>query len=131
MQLLPSPNFTFRCPENETIEHIMWNCPVSQTFWNNVKALFKDNMDLSFVNERIVIVGLLENITDKMLINHIILTVKRCIFASKCNSTSPNIPTFKNMLLKSYREELYIATKHGKTHVYNSKWNSLVILLNL
>ena len=57
MQLVSSPNCTFGCPENETIEHIMWNCPVSQKFWNNVKTFLINNIDLSFIHERIVMVG--------------------------------------------------------------------------
>ena len=130
MHLLSSPNCTFGCPDNETIEHIMWNCPVSQTFWNNVKAFLIDYIDLSFIQERIVIVGFLENVTDKILINHIIFIVKRCIFVSRCNGTCPNT-CFRNMLLRSYREEMYIAKKHGKTHIHNNKWNSLSNMLNL
>ena len=131
MHLLSSPNCTFGCPDNETIEHIMWNCPVSQTFWNNVKAFLIDYIDLSFIQERIVIVGFLENVTDKILINHIIFTVKRCIFVSRCNGTCPNTSCFRNMLLRSYREEMYIAKKHGKTHIHNNKWNSLSNMLTL
>ena len=131
MHLLSSPNCTFGCPDNETIEHIMWNCPVSRTFWNNVKAFLIDYIDLSFIQERIVIVGFFENVTDKILINHIIFTVKRCIFVSRCNGTCPNTSCFRNMLLRSYREEMYIAKKHGKTDIHNNKWNSLLNMLNL
>ena len=125
MGLLPSPQCTFGCPENETIEHIMWNCPVSQIFWQNVKAFLDGNIDLSFIHEKVVIVGVIEHFPNKLLLNHIILIAKRCIFASKCNGTRPTLSGFKSLLLRSYRDEMYIAKKHKKTHIHNDKWNAL------
>ena len=38
-KVVDTPYWSFGCSENETLEHIMWTCPVSQGFWNDIITL--------------------------------------------------------------------------------------------
>ena len=130
MKIIPSPFCSFGCSQNETVEHIMWTCPVAQVFWSDLTA-FLPHFDFSFLNERSVITGLVEIHTNKILINQILLIVKKCIYTNRCNGTLPGLPLFKTLLLKTYNEEFYIAKRRGKLNVHARKWEPLMNLIIL
>ena len=130
MKIIPSPFCSFGCSQNETVEHIMWTCPVAQVFWSDLTA-FLPHFDFSFLNERSVITGLVEIHTNKILINQILLIVKKFIYTNRCNGTLPCLPLFKTLLLKTYNEEFYIAKRRGKLNVHARKWEPLMNLIIL
>ena len=58
MKLINSPLCTFCKSENETTEHLFWNCTLTKVFWNELsKELIM--FDFSFLTEQAVILGLL------------------------------------------------------------------------
>ena len=126
MKLVPSPYCSFGCTENETVEHILWTCPISQIFWNDIKRLLFV-FDLSFINEKTMITGLIETCPNRMLINHILLIAKKSIYLSKCTNTHPCLSLFKTTIEKSYNEELFIARRKGKLNLHFKKWDELIV----
>ena len=103
----------------------MWTCQVTQEFWSNLTVLLS-NIDLSFLNERSVITGVTETRKNKVLLNKIILVAKQSIYTNRCNGTLPCISLFKTLLLKLYKEELYIAKRQGKLNIHTLHWESLM-----
>ena len=125
MKLIPSPHCSFGCSQNETVEHIMWTCQVTQEFWSNLTVPLS-NIDLSFLNERSVITGVTETRKNKVLLNKIILVAKQSIYTNRCNGTLPCIPLFKTLLSKLYKEELFVAKRQGKLNIHTLYWESLM-----
>ena len=125
MKLIPSPYCSFGCSQNETVEHVMWTCQFTQVFWSELTA-FLSYIDLSFLNERSVITGFTDVHKNKVLLNKILLIAKTCIYTNRCIGTLPCISLFKTLLLKSYKEEFYIAKRQGKLTIHALKWEPLM-----
>ena len=70
----------------EEIEHMLFNCSVSQNFWNDFKWYW--------------------------YLNYCILVGKSVIYHCKRNNVKPSLQSFKLLLSKKYHTELYIAQKN-------------------
>ena len=129
MRIKPSPECTFGCKHSETLEHALWQCIYVQTFWNEAKDLLP-MLDLSVLDEKMVIVGYLEKHPHSVIINHILLIAKRSIYLCISNKNKPSIGCFKRMLFTSYKEETYVAKRKGKLSFHNEKWNYVLPLFD-
>ena len=69
MKLINSPLCTFYNSENETTEHLFWNCNVIKVFWDQLKKKLT-MFDFSILTEQTVILGLLTK--EYILLNHIL-----------------------------------------------------------
>lgn len=125
MKLIISPYCTFGCSQNETVEHIMWTCRVTQEFWRNLIGLLH-HFDFSFLNERSVITGIVGKHKYRMLLNQILLIAKKCIYVNRCKGTRPSLSLFKSQLINTYKEEVYISKRRGKFIVHTQKWEPLM-----
>jgi hypothetical protein len=113
MGLENNDSCTFCNTEKENIQHLMWHCPVVQTFWKKVERLINDkcvhvNGALSFT-EHLIIFGCDKNFRTDQVFDVIILLAKEYIYNCKMRKELPQIEVFLLMLKKRYAIEKYIA----------------------
>ena len=122
MKLICSPLCSFCNLENETTEHVFWNCKIIRDFWNklaNELAMF----DFSILTEKTVILGLLRK--DCVLFNHVLIIAKKTIYLSRLKPANPTISDFTSLFLKSYKMEKYISKRNNKITVHDSRWQGM------
>jgi len=120
-----SPLCTFCNEENETICHLLWDCPFTTSFWKNIieqlryKCVHCNNLEFS---KELVILGCkLNTRTDKVL-DLIILLAKFHIYKCKINNLIPNITHFLNSLKQRYEIEKYCCKINGNYHQFEEIW---------
>ena len=59
MKIKESPECSFGCKDYETLEHALWQCSFTKSFWNEL-ILYMPMVDFSNLDEKTVIVGFLE-----------------------------------------------------------------------
>ena len=110
-----SPLCSFCGAENETLEHLFWNCSFVRIFWNNVGNLcLKENLDISL---SYVIFGYTMKLQHP--INFFLLHAKYFIFCCKVNGTKPHAPTFLQKFKFLLSVERYIS-KEEMTNIFKA-----------
>ena len=122
MKLIDSPLCSLCNLENETTEHLFWNCSMIQDFWNQLGRVL-DMFDFSILTEKTVILGLLTK--DCSLFNFILLVAKKTIYLSRFKSVKPTIFDFISLLLEAYKMEKYISMRNNKMSIHANRWQSM------
>lgn len=108
--------------EEETIEHLFYDCNVSMCFWN----VFIEKLKLVFKNvifdKKCLFLGFSN---EPILLNLLVFIAKRYIYKCKLNETKPNINELicKIKTYKSYEE--YIARKNNTVVKFENFWTSV------
>lgn len=63
--------YTFCGREEETIQHLLWNCDMSQMFWNGLKAYPRAKFNLS---EELIVFSVNQNTNTDTVIDLLILS---------------------------------------------------------
>ena len=83
--------------EEETIQHLFWNCNIVQHFWAELEAQLHSkcfNCARLSLSMELVLLGVKDNvITDKAL-DYLILSAKFFIYKCKLQGTQPNFTPF-------------------------------------
>ena len=89
------------CNNNiETVNHLFWECQITQQFWSELKT-FLSNLNITLTLDLLTITfGEKEQGFQNMIINFIIICSKYFIFRSKYMNTTPCLTMFKNYLYK-------------------------------
>ena len=100
-KLVDSPSCTFCNTSEESLEHLLFFCRITEFFWKEVLSW------LAILNNEIIIVdfslidvlfGKIDIDEDFIVINHILLLAKFNIYRSKLDSTKPSLEVFKAKL---------------------------------
>jgi len=108
--------------------HLFWECETTSSFMQEVKTLFPFFPVLSSTE---IMYGIFDMKGNNILINHMILIFKKCVFKSCGLGQRPSISHFKNVLCDTYRLEKVIAQKKNKLDFHYRKWGEVVNQLNL
>ena len=73
--------------------------------------------------KKIVIEWYLEKYPQSIMINHVLLKAKRCIYLCLNQKNKLIIDCFKRMLFTLYKDEQYIANQKGKLSCHHRNWN--------
>ena len=97
------------CPnERENIEHMFWDCPVSQSFWTQFNHLVTHKCPHVFnmrMSKGLILMGEDEGIvTDKIFVL-ILLLAKQYLYCCKRNNSIPDITVLKKRLSNRYKIE--------------------------
>ena len=86
-------SFAFFCKTaNETIAHVLYECPLVQTIWTHFQQyLLSRGLQCTFTLSNIICNNVMT--APKHSVNSLVLMIKYYIFCSKCSQTIPNIPT--------------------------------------
>ena len=124
-KLVGNPICNFCRIEEQTLDHLFFECPQIQTFWDNLVNLLKrkcmncQNLTLS---KEFVILGTKVNFKTDKIFNFIILLAKFYIYKSKLDDTIPRLDIFMNSLKKRYSLEKYRAIINENKHKFDMEW---------
>ena len=97
--------------EPETISHLFLNCNFSQQLWSNTQKWSSAIFKLPNLSEKIVFLGYLNEETNNIMINHIILLYKYCLYSKRENRGGTNFKAFKAFIRNISKTEKFIAKK--------------------
>ena len=95
-----SPSCAFCQTEVESVEHLLFSCRVSSSFWKHVLSWLRDyNISVDNLKEEDVIFGKFDIAEDFLLFNHILLLGKCYIYSWKYQNGILSLISFKVMSL--------------------------------
>ena len=98
--------------EPETISHLFLNCTFSQKLRSNTQKWCSPIFKLPNLSEKIVFLGYLNEETNNILINHIILLYKYFIYSKRDNPGGTNFKAFLKAFIRNINKtEKFIAKK--------------------
>ena len=117
------PSCAFYQTEVESVEHSLFSCRVSSSFWKHVLFWLRDyNISVDNLKEEDVIFGKFDNAEDFLLFNHIMLLGKFYIYSRKYQNGIPSLQGFIARTRRIYNSELHIAEKTDKlNHHFTNK----------
>ena len=129
-KLVDSPSCTFCKTNEESLEHLLFFCKITEFFWKEVLSwlaiLNNEIVDFSLID---VLFGKFDIDEDFIVINHILLLAKFYIYRSKLDNTKPSLEVFKTKLKAIFNIEFLIAKRNGKLAQHYKKWDSFISVL--
>lgn len=133
-RIIPTNNFLFKIhlkdskyctfckTEEETIEHLFFDCSVSYNFWSLFRGCVKNfYVDFELDKEK----TLLGSKSYSLFLNLLILITKNYIYKCKLREKLPSIIELK-FIIKHYQQlEEYIAVKNSKQAILERYWAPL------
>ena len=92
--------------EPETISHQFLNCTFSQKLWSNTQNWCSPIFKLPNLSEKIVFLGYLNEETNNILINHIILLYKYFLYSKRDNPGGTDFKAFKAFIRNINKKSL-------------------------
>lgn len=113
---------TFCKIQEETIEHLFYECPLVHIFW----VAFTQHINRFYVNfvlnKKCIFLGCQD---ESLFLNFLLVVTKSYIYKSKFKSQVPNIIGIKNVLKKYHSADLYTAAKNSKIYECERFWAPL------
>ena len=120
-----NPSCTFGCNEEETITHLLYQCPIVYQFWNQVLTWVKSNCTncdtLSF-SEQLVIFGIKRHVITDKVVDLLLLTGKWHIYKCKLQNREPSIDIFKQQFKERYTTERLMNIARLKVKRFDDAW---------
>ena len=119
--------------EIETFEHLFFECTVVRQFWYKIKHWLNPHIEIDiWLNTENIILGIITNNKNSILINHIFLLAKRCIFSTKYKEGILSLSILVNTIRNVYNieQKIMIADTEGKYKYIVNKWKDIEDLLN-
>eukprot|EP00916_Digyalum_oweni_P013462 GHVL01022105.1.p1 GENE.GHVL01022105.1~~GHVL01022105.1.p1 ORF type:complete len:329 (-),score=13.53 GHVL01022105.1:219-1205(-) len=125
-KIVESPICTFCGQQEETLEHLFWDCTKTQAFWNDFLQWMRDN----FVHctnfrlyKQLIICGYQTNcVTDKTF-DLFLLIAKYHIYTSKIRATGPHFQVLVLTLKQRFLAEKHNALVNNELTSFNRNWN--------
>lgn len=126
-----NPDCSFCKEEPETIEHLLWTCPVINDLWEDLNSwIFRETQIELPLNLELVIFGFLEKSEKNYFRNLVIILSKFYIYRTKLNEVQVSIIALKNYLRENLNFERTIFQKYNSPQKYLNYWNPWLALLN-
>ena len=122
-KLSDSPNCQ-DCPQTqETLEHLLFECPKARTIWNDLSTKFSETEDTRMpLNLQTCLFGLKSRKTEIRKWNYLALILRFFIYKCRINSNTPTKIAFY-LILKSQLEVLYkVAKQNNKEQEFLDAW---------
>ena len=127
IKYVPSPRCSF-CKEEETINHMLWQCQESQNLIGDFKRwLNNNNINLTFVEE-LFIFNIGKAYSSAVL--HIFVIVKYYIYAAKRTNHPLSIIALQNKLKYFYKLMQHTATRKGSLDKFENTWTKYKDLID-
>ena len=125
-KIINSPICNLCHKEEQTLEHLFWECTIVKNFWTQIDLWMKSNFahcaNLNLSRE-FVIFGYDENVKADKAADIFILLAKFHIYVSKLNNSLPNLLAFINMAKQHYNVEKHIAFRANTQEIFLAVWN--------
>ena len=124
-------NLCYFCEdEPETLEHFFFYCSKVRVFWEEVNlSLNSQGMMYRSFNIRDILFGVLDIVSNEILLNYIVLESKHFIYRTKLSKTSLSLTLLIEKIRKTFQIERHIAKKNNKLQLHYNKWNPLLHLV--
>ena len=127
MKYVPSPRCSF-WQEEETINHMLWQCQESQNLIGDIKKwLNNNNINLTFVEE-LFIFNIGKTYSSAEL--HIFVIVKYYIYAEKRTNHPLSIVALQNKLKYFYKLMQHAAARKGSLDIFENTWTKYKDLID-
>ena len=126
-KIINSPICNLCFIENQTIEHLFWECPMANRFWTEFNIWMKNNfshcLNLS-LSKRLILLGWDEKIDTDKVFDLFILLAKFYIYTTKLNNCSLLFTTFVQNIKHYFQIEKHNASLNGKSEEFKIKWTN-------
>ena len=114
---------TFVKREEETIEHLLYECEKVYPIWEKIFEWLKPNLILiSGICVKLVILGTSHINESNIMLNLLLLIVKKYIYSCKYKREMPNINAAKHWIKRYHEIEKII---YGNSNAYCQKWGQI------
>ena len=119
-----------RCnSSNETLVHLLYDCPTVREFWHKTIIWWNEKRSENIsLNETDILYGYKPDSSKFYALNHVLLIAKHHIFQAWLQDTAPNFNTFPSVLNDKILCESKIAFKNNTLSKFKSKWTALCAL---
>ena len=120
-----SPNCKFCNDSVETLQHLLWECPIVNQFWQNLLQLIHEkchHCTRFYFCPEIVLFGLANEIYTDRIMDFIILFAKFYIYKCKLNELRPDILSFLRQLKKRLLVEEKVSEINNKDTWFEREW---------
>ena len=125
-----SPLCQFCETENETVEHIFWECEKIQDLLENFdNILCQNNINLNYSKEQFIF-GFYNNYKLTMVNNIILLNIKYYIYKCKMQCVLPSTTALLNALKNTHKVEREISINKNILAYFEKDWKPWTKLLN-
>lgn len=123
INVVDDPNCTFCKDEVETIEHLLWNCDITQNFLEEIDHwLLSNGISIPFT-KNIFIFGNTAKFFNWEASNLILLCIKQYIYNTRCFQKNLSLQAVINKMRDFYYIEKCIAVKNKKLDLFYKLWN--------
>ena len=121
---------TFCQEDEETIEHLFWNCEIVQAFIDEIESwLLSNGVSIPFTMQ-FFLFGDTSKSSRGDAINLILIQIKQYIFNCKYFQKKLSLVTMQRKIQSLYNIEKSIAIKNKKNYFFNQIWNAFTLLFN-
>ena len=114
------------CLERETIEHMLWLCPIINSFWTNVALWINDTLKTKIkIDCNDVFLGLL-NHSKYVVINYVLYCSKYYLFQNRSNKSKPDIEILKGIIDSKIKDEKNYFYKINQVSNFENKWKGFI-----
>lgn len=128
-----SATCTFCNQEDQTIEHLFWDCPAVKMFWDDFLQWLHDSCEhtLRFMlTEELILFGISERIVTDHVIDFILLVAKFFVYSCTFQDTRPTLRNFVQVLKFRYKIEKSAAIRNAKMGKFELNWMPYMPLLS-
>ncbi len=111
----------------ESINHLFWECNVTQHFWSHIDIFLSNNGLQTKIDFYTISFGIIDDNIREKQIQFIILLAKSFIFKCKYNKRELVFECFLQYLKRSIAVEKCIAQRKDKLEQHINKWRQLDI----
>ena len=103
IRYIDKPNCSFCDNEDETLEHLFFQCQYVFSLWESLKVYLQVNIDLNLnLSLQTILFGIVDQTSAKSA-NYIILMTKYYIYLCKCNNSKLNVNTALKFIHNKYK----------------------------
>ena len=114
---------------NETLVHLLYECPITQSFWREIINWWNEKRSENCtLNATDILYGYKPDCTKFYALNHVLIIAKYHIFQAWLDNSSPSFEIFYLVLKEKILCESRIAFKNNTLPKFRSKWTTLCAL---
>ena len=126
MRVVSSPLSSVCGEPSETVRHLFLRCRYTSRLWIEVKQWLQPSLILPNLTEKFkIFLGFLDNQSNSVIINHLILLFKRFLHENRENKFKVNETSFQFHVSYIYEIENKIAKKRRKIEAHLRIWETI------
>ena len=129
MKIVSSPFCSFCGESSETVGHLFLRCRYASKLWIEVKEWLQPSLILPNLTGKLIFLGFLDNQSNDVIINHLILLFKKLPYENPENKFKINATSFQFYVSHVYEIENKIAKKRRKIEAHLRKWETIADFL--